>query len=98
MERPGIAVYIMANRRGGTLYIGVTSNLMKRVHEHRTDAVAGFTREHDLHLLVWYEIHETMESAIHREKRLKKYRREAKLKLIESMNSQWEDLWNIFVL
>lgn len=78
--------------------MGVTSNLMKRVYEHRTDAVAGFTREHQLHRLVWYEIHETMESAIHREKRLKKYRREAKLKLIESMNSQWEDLWNIFVL
>jgi len=78
--------------------VGVTSNLMKRVYEHRTDAVAGFTREHQLHRLVWYEIHETMESAIHREKRLKKYRREAKLKLIESMNSQWEDLWNIFVL
>ncbi len=88
-----IAVYILASRRNGTLYIGVTSYLTKRIYEHRTRAVEGFTDKYDVTQLVYYELHPTMESAIHREKRLKKYTRAAKIKLIEDMNPQWNDLW-----
>jgi putative endonuclease len=86
-------VYILASGRNGTLYVGVTSNLLKRVHEHRTDVVPGFSNRYRVHDLVWYEIHETMESAILREKRLKKWDRRAKLGLIERDNPTWRDLW-----
>lgn len=92
-ERPCIAVYLMSNRKHGTIYIGVSSDLAKRVHEHRTDAVAGFTRAYRLHRLVWYEIYESMMEAIHREKRLKKYTRAAKVRLVEQKNPEWHDLW-----
>jgi putative endonuclease len=88
-----IAVYILASRRNGTLYVGVTSNLIKRIHEHRTHAVQGFTAEHNVAQLVYFEPHETMDAAIHREKRLKKYTRQQKLRLIETENPHWRDLW-----
>jgi putative endonuclease len=88
-----IAVYILASGRAGTLYIGVTSYLTKRIYEHREHAVKGFTHKYNVTKLVYYELHTTMESAIHREKRLKKYTRAAKIKLIESMNPNWDDLW-----
>ena len=88
------AVYILASKRNGTLYIGVTSDLVKRVWEHRNNLVEGFTKRYNVHRLVWYELHERMESAIVREKRLKNWKRKWKLQLIESMNPQWRDLWD----
>jgi putative endonuclease len=87
------AVYILASKRNGTLYTGVTSNLAKRVWEHKNDLAEGFTKRYNVHLLVWFEIHETMESAIVREKQIKEWKRAWKLKLIESANPDWEDLY-----
>jgi putative endonuclease len=86
-------VYILASRRNGTLYIGITSDLLKRVWEHKNDLVEGFTKKYGVHMLVWYESHETMESAIQREKSIKKWNREWKLALIEQSNPQWHDLF-----
>jgi putative endonuclease len=76
-------VYLLASKRNGTLYVGVTSNLIKRVWEHKNQAVDGFTKQYGVDQLVWYEVHETMESAIQREKALKEWQRAWKLKLIE---------------
>ncbi len=87
------AVYIMASKRNGTLYIGVTSNLPKRAWEHKNDLVEGFTKKYGVHRLVYYEMHESMESALHREKQLKKWNRAWKLDLIEKQNPDWRDLW-----
>ena len=87
-------VYILASDRNGTLYVGVTSDIVKRVWEHRENLVQGFTREHGVHLLVWYEQHQTMESAITREKRLKKWNRMWKIREIEAMNPEWRDLYD----
>ena len=87
------AVYILASQRNGTLYIGVTSNLIQRIWQHREGVVEGFTQQHGVKTLVWYEQHETMESAIAREKALKKWNRDWKLRLIEKRNPQWLDLW-----
>ena len=86
------AVYILANKRNGTLYIGVTSDLVKRIWEHRNIVAEGFTKRYGVHNLVWYELHETMESAIHREKALKAWKRVWKLELIEGSNPGWLDL------
>jgi putative endonuclease len=86
-------VYLLANGRNGTLYVGVTSNLIKRVYEHRNELIDGFTKRYGVHDLVWYEIHERMESAILREKQLKKWSRVAKIRLIEQFNPAWKDLW-----
>jgi putative endonuclease len=83
----------MASRRNGTLYIGVTSDLIKRVWEHKSDSVEGFTKRYRIHDLVWYEIHESMESAIQRETALKNWQRRWKLELIESNNPEWSDLY-----
>jgi putative endonuclease len=91
MKRP--CIYILANRRNGTLYIGVTSDLIARIHQHRTDCIEGFTRRYAIHLLVWYEQYEQMRGAIEREKQLKKLERSAKLRLIEKANPEWNDLW-----
>ena len=90
-------VYILASRRNGTLYIGVTSNLVQRIWQHKNDAVDGFTRQYAVHSLVWYELHATMESAIGREKALKEWRRAWKLKLIETTNPHWRDLYDDIV-
>jgi putative endonuclease len=87
-------VYILASQRNGTLYIGVTSNLPKRVYEHRQHAVAGFTDRYGIHPLVWFEVHENMASAILREKQLKKWNRAWKMKLIEEKNREWRDLYD----
>jgi putative endonuclease len=92
MEK-NFAVYIMASQRNGTLYIGVTSNLPKRVWEHREGLVHGFSRQYTVKSLVWYEMHECAESAITREKQLKKWNRAWKLRLVEEMNPEWEDLY-----
>ncbi|HRR42585.1 MAG TPA: GIY-YIG nuclease family protein [Syntrophales bacterium] len=91
------AVYILASKRNGTLYIGVTSDLLKRIWEHRNDMVEGFTRRYGVHHLVWYEVHESMESAIEREKRLKEWKRKWKLELIERSNPDWRDLYDMIV-
>lgn len=85
-------VYILASRRNGTLYTGVTSDLLARIHKHRGGQVPGFTKEHGVNLLVWFEPHETMDSAIRREKRIKKWYRKWKLGLIELGNPDWRDL------
>jgi putative endonuclease len=86
-------VYIMASRRNGTLYIGMTNDLVRRVWEHKHDQVEGFTKEYAVHRLVWYEIAPTPVAAITREKQLKKWKREWKLRLIEEMNPEWNDLY-----
>jgi len=88
------AVYILASKRKGTLYIGLTSNLIKRIWEHKNNLVEGFTKRYSVHKLVWYELHESMESAIEQEKRLKEWKRQWKLELIERTNSNWQDLYN----
>ena len=86
-------VYILTNNRNGTLYTGVTSNLIKRVWEHKNHVVDGFTKKYNINILVWYELHETMESAISREKAIKNWKRAWKLNVIEEMNPQWNDLY-----
>jgi len=91
MKQP--CVYILASRRNGTLYTGVTSDLPRRASEHRNRVAAGFTHRYHVHLLVWYELHGTMESAIQREKRIKGWKRSWKLRLVESMNPEWRDLY-----
>jgi len=88
----GPTVYILASRRNGTLYTGVTSNLIQRVHQHREASTAGFTRDYGVKRLVWFEQHATMEQAITREKRIKKWNRAWKLTLIETCNPDWHDL------
>ncbi len=90
-------VYILASKRNGTLYIGVTSDLVKRIWEHRNNMVDGFTKRYNVHHLVWFERHETMESAIQREKRLKEWKRAWKLELIESTNPNWQDLYHTII-
>jgi putative endonuclease len=91
MKQP--AVYMMANRRNGTLYVGVTSNLPQRAWLHRTGAVAGFTKRYGCKMLVWYEMQSTMLDAIAREKQIKGGSRKKKLDLIEAMNPTWRDLY-----
>ena len=88
-----IAVYMMSNRKHGTIYIGVTSNLIYRVGTHREGRVPGFTKKYDLKRLVWYERHESMLDAIQRETSLKKYKRDWKINLIERENPHWQDLY-----
>ena len=89
MKQP--AVYILASRRNGTLYVGVTSNLRARIWQHQNDIVEGFTKRYGVHHLVWYEMHPTMESAIGREKAIKAWKRCWKMQLIESVNPDWHD-------
>ena len=86
-------VYILCNKRNGTLYTGVTSDLLKRVYEHKNNLLDGFTKRYEIHHLVWYEMHETAESAITREKQIKKWNRKWKLDLIEARNPLWKDLY-----
>lgn len=93
MARGGF-VYIMANRMNGTLYIGVTSDLVKRAWEHREDVVEGFTRRYRVHKLVYFEAHDDIRAAIHRETQMKRWNRSWKLELIERSNPQWRDLYD----
>ncbi len=87
------AVYILASRKEGTLYVGVTSNLVKRIYEHKHNVVESFTKEYSVHDLVYYELHESMEEAIKKEKKLKKWNRQWKIDLIEKDNTEWKDLY-----
>ena len=86
------AVYILASHRNGTLYTGVTSNLVARIWQHKNDVVEGFTKKYGIHTLVYYEVHGDMQSAIKREKQIKKWKRAWKLALIEKQNPTWRDL------
>jgi putative endonuclease len=91
MKQP--AVYILASKRNGTIYTGVTSNLIQRITQHREGTIAGFTAQYAVKTLVWYELHETMESAILREKQIKSKSRAGKVKLIMASNPDWQDLF-----
>jgi putative endonuclease len=90
-------VYIMTSRRNGTLYTGVTSDLIKRVYEHKNGLAEGFTKKYGVHFLVWYEIHQTADTAFKREKQIKKWNRSWKLELVEKENPEWHDLYCSFV-
>ena len=92
MDKPGY-VYIMASGRNGTLYIGVTSDLVRRAYEHRKGLIPGFTRRYGCKLLVWYEANDDLDAARHRELQMKKWRRTWKLRAIEAMNPDWNDLF-----
>ena len=85
-------VYMLASRRNGTLYVGVTNDLLRRVAEHKDKIVPGFTRKHGVDILVWYEVHSDISDAIAREKQIKGWNRTWKLRLIEKDNSGWNDL------
>jgi putative endonuclease len=91
MKQP--CVYLLASGRNGTLYVGVTSNLLTRVWVHKQGLVDGFTKRYGVHTLVWYEMHESMDLAIQREKAIKEWKRRWKLELIEKTNPQWRDLY-----
>ena len=93
MPKPGY-VYIMASRRNGTLYLGVTSDLPGRVHQHRNGLIAGFTRQYGCKILVWYEAHDDIQDARLRELQMKKWKRQWKLRVIEEMNPDWADLYD----
>jgi putative endonuclease len=84
---------MLASKRNGTLYVGVTADLAKRIWEHKNNVVAGFTRQYNVHMLVWYEMHDTMESAIAREKAIKEWKRAWKIRRIEEFNPEWNDLY-----
>lgn len=86
-------VYILASQRNGTLYVGVTADLVQRIHQHKSGNVSGFTLHYGVHTLVWFEQHESVMEAIAREKRIKRWRRAWKLQLIETTNPQWRDLY-----
>jgi putative endonuclease len=90
-------VYILASKRNGTLYTGVTSDLIQRVWQHKHDMVKGFTQKYGVKKLMYYEVHDDPESAITREKQIKKWRRKWKLRLIEEKNPQWTDLYDEIV-
>ncbi len=91
-------VYILTNKPNGTLYVGVTNNLVRRVHEHREKSVDGFSKKYGLNMLVFYEHHTTMPLAIQREKNIKHWVRAWKIELIEGLNPTWDDLWEQITL
>jgi putative endonuclease len=90
-------VYLLASRKHGTLYLGFTRDLVRRVYEHKNDVIGGFTSRYGVHLLVWFECYDDAANAITREKELKKWRREWKINLIERSNPNWEDLYNTII-
>lgn len=87
-------VYILASKPRGTLYVGVTNNLVRRIFEHKNKVVEGFTKRYEVDILVWYEASESIESAISHEKKLKRWRRDWKIELIEKQNPDWLDLYS----
>jgi putative endonuclease len=88
------AVYILASKKNGTIYIGVTSDLAKRIWEHKNNLIAGFTKRYKVHCLVWYELHDKIDAAIEREKNMKEWQRIWEIKLIEKNNPNWNDLYD----
>jgi putative endonuclease len=88
---------MLANKRNGTLYVDVTSDLVRRIWEHKNNLVEGFTKRYGVHQLVWCELHESVESGIEREKQLKKWKRKWKLELIETSNPNWRDLYHTII-
>jgi len=86
-------VYILASKRNGTLYIGVTNDIARRVWEHKADVIDGFTKKYGVHILVYYEVHATMPDAIRREKQMKRWNRAWKIDLIQKTNPQWRDIY-----
>ena len=94
VDRKQFFVYILCSKRNGTLYTGVTSDLIKRVYEHKNKLADGFTKKYGVHRLIWYEMHGAAETAIPREKQIKKWNRAWKLELIEQMNPDWKDLYD----
>jgi putative endonuclease len=86
-------VYLMASRKNGTLYVGVTNDLIRRGYEHRSGTVPGFTDRYDVHRLVWFESTQSIEAAIHKEKQIKNWKREWKIALVEQANPEWVDLY-----
>ena len=95
MKQP--CVYLLASSKNGTLYVGVTSDIINRIWEHKSNVVEGFTQKYGVHTLVWYETHENMESAISREKTIKGWKRQWKLELIEKENPAWTDLYKSLI-
>lgn len=93
MGKEYFAVYMLANRYRGTIYIGMTSNLPKRIWEHKEKVVEGFTEKYDVNILVYYELHGSAEQGIRRERRLKEWQRQWKIELIEKQNPDWKDLY-----
>ena len=93
MNNNSYCVYILSSQRNGTLYVGVTNNLARRVWEHKNKKVEGFSKKYEIHHLVYYEIHENPESAITREKQIKKWNRLWKIRIIEEKNPEWRDLY-----
>ena len=93
MQGMNCFVYLMANRKNGTLYLGVTSNLVQRVHQHKSGTLQGFTSEHGVKSLVWFEGTPSIEAAIAREKQMKNWKREWKIALLEKANPEWLDLY-----
>ena len=91
MKQP--CVYLLASKRNGTLYAGVTSDLIQRVWQHKNDLVDGFTKRYRVHTLVWFEVHDTIQTAIAREKAIKEWKRAWKIELIQKMNPEWRDLY-----
>ena len=92
-----LCTYILASGRNGTLYVGVTSDVVKRGYEHKQDLIKGFTNQYHVHKLVFFEMHSSMEAAITREKQIKKWNRSWKLRLIEKTNPEWRDLFSDIV-
>ncbi len=90
-------VYLMASKKNGTLYIGVTDNLVKRVWEHKNDVIEGFTQKYQIHLLVYFEEYSDIREAIQREKQLKVWKRDWKVNLIEKDNPEWRDLYEVLI-
>lgn len=97
MDSPLHCVYLLASRRGGTLYVGATSRLAHRVHQHKTGAIAGFTRTYGVDRLVWFEVHGDARSMVVRERQIKEWRRAWKVALIEAENPMWRDLYGDLV-
>ena len=94
MNEKAFCVYILASARNGTLYVGITSDLIKRIWQHKNDEADGFTRKYGIHTLVWFEQHTSAEAAIVREKQIKEWQRKWKLELIEAGNPTWRDLYD----
>jgi putative endonuclease len=94
MSDKAFCVHVLASKRNGTLYVGVTSDLVKRIWQHKNDVEEGFTKKYRVHTLVWFEQHGNSESALTREKQIKEWQRKWKLELIESSNPTWRDLYD----